>query len=115
MPRIHIEDKHTYNTLPQRALYTEFSRAGSSVDVTPDPVINKLNYPSTGTDESDRIGRKIYTSSVVSEGYIYLDNTLGFSTTPVSATASFGRIFMELKIILLLLENLVIWVVNILS
>lgn len=115
MPRIHIEDKHTYNTLPQRALYTEFSRAGSSVDVTPDPVINKLNYPSTGTDESDRIGRKIYTSSVVSEGYIYLDNTLGFQQLLFLLQLVLVESFMELKIILLLLENLVIWVVNILS
>lgn len=93
MPKIHIEDKHVYSTFPQRALYTAFSRAGSSVNVTPDPVINKVTYPVSGTDESNRVGRKIYTSSIMSEGYIYLDNTLGFSTNLNRATISFGRIF----------------------
>ena len=78
MPRITIEDKHIYNTLPQRALYTDFARQGSTVNVTPNIVVNKLLYPSENTTESGRIGRKIHTSSVVSEGYIYYDNTLGF-------------------------------------
>lgn len=93
MPRIHIEDKHVYSTFPQRALYTDFKRSGSSVDVTPDPVINKLTYPVAGTDESNRVGRKVYTSSIMSEGYIYFDNTLNFSQNLSTGTASFGRIF----------------------
>lgn len=93
MPRITIEDKHIYNTLPQRALYTDFARQGSTVNVTPNIVVNKLKYPSEGTTEDGRVGRKIHTTSVVSEGYIYYDNTLGFSTTLSGATVSFGRMF----------------------
>lgn len=79
MPRIPIESKHTYNS--QNSII-----AGSHAEtvVAADhyndqrPLIRWFtpNYPSTGTDEMNRIGRKIRTDSIVTEYFISLFNSL---------------------------------------
>ena len=90
MPRISIEDKHTYNTTPQRALNTYFPNLGTPYPI---PIVNELTYPVTGTDENNRIGRKINTSSIMSEGYIYFNNELGSQTTGASVDVPFYQAF----------------------
>ena len=79
MPRIQIEDKHTYNSIT-KAIYGARKNSGSfdnnntnekTIVLTIEPT-----YPVTGTDESNRIGRKIYTSSISTEGFIKLYNTI---------------------------------------
>ena len=73
MPRIQIEDKHIYNTLPQRALYTDFSRQGSTVDVTPNIVINKLAYPvKTQQNLVESVERFIHHLSSVKDSFIMI-------------------------------------------
>lgn len=69
-PRVRIEDKHTYNTSSSIIYTNQPNNAG----VIYDNVIEYKtpNYPVTGTDESNRIGRKIQTSSIVSETYYSL-------------------------------------------
>nr|QXN75686.1 MAG: capsid protein [Virus sp.] len=89
MPRISIEDKHTYNTTPQRTLTTVFSAEGPFFI----PVINQLVYPISGTDENNRIGRKISTSSIMSEGYIYLNDQAGYSNPISGVTTSFYQAY----------------------
>ena len=63
MPKIQIEDKHTYNSIT-KAIYGARKNSGSfdnnntnekTIVLTIEPT-----YPTTGTDESNRIGRKIY-------------------------------------------------------
>ena len=70
MPRIQIEDKHTYYSFSE-AIYGARTNSGSfdnnntngrAIVLTAEPT-----YPVTGTDESNRIGRKIYTSSISTE------------------------------------------------
>lgn len=71
-PRIPIEDKHTYYS--------------SSVSINGNPLDDNIrypnsvfvyvtpNYPVQGTDENNRIGRKIHTTSLVIEGFLGLRN-----------------------------------------
>lgn len=81
MPKIHIEDKHTYASI-NTSVY------GCRIDNT--DILQNSNfssqryvikhhepyYPVTGTDESNRIGRKIFTSSLITEGFLRLFNTI---------------------------------------
>lgn len=81
MPRIRIEDKHTYNSV-NTALY------GARYDNVAGYVNNNFNinrtliksisptYPVTGTDENNRIGRKISSTSLCTEGFIELFNSI---------------------------------------
>lgn len=79
MPSIPIEKKHTYHSFN----FTVYgSNQDSSVAATvynanrPLILYDHPNYPVTGTDENNRIGRKIRTDSIVSEFFLELYNTL---------------------------------------
>lgn len=79
MPRIPIESKHTYNS-------GNSILAGSHTETNADhdhynvdrPIIKWFipTYPATGTDENNRIGRKIRSESLVIEYFINLFNTM---------------------------------------
>nr|QWB14900.1 capsid protein [Cressdnaviricota sp.] len=79
MPRIHIEDKHTY--FSHNALISGVN-TDSAISFThynvnrPVIVVAEPTYPATGTDENNRIGRKIRTSSLMTEFYLNLFNSL---------------------------------------
>lgn len=81
MPRIQVEDKHTYNSV-NTALFgcrrDSFIASHNNDSANSRYIITYLEptYPVTGTDESNRIGRKIYSSSLCSEGFIKLFNTI---------------------------------------
>ena len=70
-PRIRIEDKHTYNT------QNNFIVANNRATTVTAPVNNFVwftpYYPVTGTDENNRIGRKIQSQSIGVEGYLNLN------------------------------------------
>lgn len=80
MPRIAIEDKHTYYS-------SSISLNGNSLSDNIRFINNVFkyvtpNYPVQGTDENNRLGRKIHTTSLVIEGFLGLrngnvDNTIG--------------------------------------
>lgn len=81
MPRIHIEDKHTYNSFNIPIFGARFDN--NAINVNNDfnnnrPLIQYIapTYPVTGTDENNRIGRKINSTSLVTEGFIKLYNTI---------------------------------------
>ena len=80
MPRITIEDKHTYNSLntPIYGVHDDNLTFNLNNEANGRTIIKAIEptYPVTGTDESNRIGRKIYTSSLVSEGFLKLYNTI---------------------------------------
>lgn len=81
MPRIQIEDKHTYNSVntPLFGCRTDSVQIEDNNDVANQRVVIKYiepAYPSTGTDENNRIGRKINSSSLCTEGFIKLFNTI---------------------------------------
>lgn len=72
MPRIPVEEKHTYYS--------------SSISINGNPLNDNIrfvndvfkyvtpNYPVQGTDENNRVGRKIQTTSLVIEGFLGLRN-----------------------------------------
>lgn len=75
MPRIPIEQKHIYNTY-------ETSVAGNiDIENVVNPVSNfrsiEPKYPVQGTDEDDRIGRKIHVNYISEEGILTLNNFTG--------------------------------------
>lgn len=78
-PRIAIENKHTYNSDNSiiAGSHTESYIAAEHYNAER-PIIKWFtpNYPSTGTDENNRIGRKIRTDSLVIEYFINLFNTM---------------------------------------
>lgn len=81
MPRIHIEDKHTYNSFNIPIFGARFDN--NAINVNNDfnnnrPLIQYIapTYPVTGTDENNRIGRKINSTSLITEGFIKLYNTI---------------------------------------
>lgn len=79
MPRIPIEKKHTYYSYNSNLCGTNNDSANTDDRYNANrPIIlhHAPNYPSTGTDESNRIGRKIRTDSIVSEFFLSLYNTL---------------------------------------
>lgn len=79
MPHIPIEKKHTYNSYSTTVYGTNQDSAVAATvwnPLRPLIVYNSPNYPTTGTDESNRIGRKIRTDSIVSEFFLSLYNTL---------------------------------------
>lgn len=69
-PRIRVEDKHTYKN--NHAVI--FSNRPNSNGIVYDSVVEYVvpNFPVTGTDEHNRIGRKISTTSLVMENYYSL-------------------------------------------
>lgn len=97
MPRIKVEDKHTYNTSSSLIYNNRMNNAG----VIYDNVIEYKtpNYPVTGTDESNRIGRKISTSSIVSE--VYYSLIMNYPASNVgNPTTTFAEEFTRVKSIL---------------
>lgn len=82
MPKIAIEQKHTYNS-------ESFSLLGSTTDESA-PLnniqIEFLNYPDLGVDENDRIGRKIRTDYISYETYYMMNNNY-------SNAESIGRVY----------------------
>lgn len=69
-PRIKIEDKHTYSNYSLRiAGNNRFDSIPSPIDVFHSQV---PMYPVQGTDDNNRIGKKIQTNSIHHEGYILL-------------------------------------------
>lgn len=70
MPNIRIEDKHTYqNYSTNLAANSRFQSMPSPTDVFSS---HTPYYPVLGTDESNRIGRKIYATNIHHEGFIML-------------------------------------------
>lgn len=83
MPRIKVENKHRYLAID--------TTIDGNVLAPTSTAVRQINgwvryfepsYPTQGTDDDDRIGRKIMTTSLVSEGFISLrtgnaENTLG--------------------------------------
>lgn len=82
MPKIAIEQKHTYNSVG-------FSIRGTTTDESA-PLqniqIQFLNYPDLGTDENDRIGRKIRSDYISYETYYFMNNNY-------SSAESVGRVY----------------------
>lgn len=79
MPRIPIESKHTYYSYNATISGTNTESANPADRYNANrPIIlyNAPNYPVTGTDESNRIGRRIRTESLISEFFISLFNSL---------------------------------------
>nr|QXN75692.1 MAG: capsid protein [Virus sp.] len=79
MPRIPVEQKHTYYSFNASLGGSNTDSAVADDRYNPNrPILlyNAPNYPVTGTDESNRIGRKIRTDSIVSEFFLSLFNTL---------------------------------------
>lgn len=70
-PRIRIEEKHTYNS------QNNFIVGNNRTTTISAPVNNFVwftpYYPVTGTDENNRIGRKIQSQSIGVEGYLNLN------------------------------------------
>lgn len=69
-PRIRVEDKHTYKTNYAVIYSNRPNNAGIIYNSVVEYVIP--NYPVTGTDEHNRLGRKISTTSIVTENYYSL-------------------------------------------
>ena len=82
MPKIAIEQKHTYNS-------NSFSLLGIDTDQF-QPLENIqvqfLTYPDLGTDENDRIGRKIRSDYISYETYYMMNNNYSFAK-------SLGRLY----------------------
>ena len=81
MPRIQIEDKHTYNSVNMMIYGARYDNVSSNINNsfnTNRGLVRFISptYPSTGTDENNRIGRKIYTSSLCTEGFLKLYNVI---------------------------------------
>lgn len=68
MPRIPIEQKHTYNTI-QNTLYGTYRTDNLISDTV---FWQLLTYPELGVDENERIGRKIHTDYISYETYYQL-------------------------------------------
>lgn len=82
MPKIAIEQKHTYNS-------SNFTLLGSDTDQF-QPLdnikIQFLTYPDLGTDENDRIGRKIRSDYITYETYYFMNNNYSYAK-------SIGRVY----------------------
>lgn len=81
MPRIPVESKHTYASYNGLICGASMdSQIGADNFNANRPLINGSipRYPIRGTDEQNRIGRKIRTDSLVSEFFINLYNTLDY-------------------------------------
>lgn len=79
MPRIPIEQKHTYVSVDTSIMGSRTANSNYGANNTENRYIinyQSPNYPVTGTDENNRIGRKITSQSIVSEFYLSLLNTL---------------------------------------
>ena len=85
MPRIKIEEKHTYSHLDVALL----GNIRSANIVAPFGTFrwHEPAYPVQGSAEDERIGRKIQTTDILVEGYITLDNT-PISTVPATGYPS---------------------------
>ena len=82
MPRIVVEDKHTYSHMDVNIL----GNIRTTSVIAPFGTFrwHAPAYPVQGTDEDQRIGKKIQTSSILVEGYLSIDNI------PISSVPSTG-------------------------
>lgn len=79
MPRIPIESKHTYKSYNSSICGVTVDAVNyNAVDNENRPILiyNTPLWPVTGTDDNNRIGRKIRTDAIVSEYFISLYNTV---------------------------------------
>lgn len=92
MPRIKIEDKHTYSS-QNLALHGRMSATAGGV-FDPDQIqVNFPTFPAPGTDESNRIGRKITTSSLSWETFLSLSNLLESNTGTIKSIGQLYRVY----------------------
>lgn len=75
MPKIAIEQKHTYNSNTY-SLFGSDTDQFQALDVIQ---VQFLTYPDLGVDENDRIGRKIRTDYITYETYYMLNNNYSFA------------------------------------
>lgn len=75
MPKIAIEQKHTYNSNTY-SLFGSDTDQFQALDVIQ---VQFLTYPDLGVDENDRIGRKIRTDYITYESYYMLNNNYSFA------------------------------------
>lgn len=78
MPRIPIEDKHTYNSYNQYIVGN--NRTNTVSEVVHNFVTFSPYYPVEGTDQNNRIGRKIRIERIHHEGFIALPLSSAEST-----------------------------------
>lgn len=90
MPRIKIEDKHTYSSkvmeLGGRMLDPNATEGGNPANWTLFAA-NVPTFPAPGTDENNRIGRKVNTSSISWETFIQMYTNYGSTTNYVNTIA----------------------------
>lgn len=95
MPNLHAEGKHTYKsskfTLYGSTNYSTTAWNQSNTDVASCIAYTYPNYPVTGTDENNRIGRKIQSTSIVVEGFLSLFNNNLDSTDEKSVYENYCR------------------------
>lgn len=74
MPKINIEQKHTYNSNSYALLGSTTENFAPVENIQ----IQFLTYPEIGTDENDRIGRKIRTDYITYETYYLMNNNYSY-------------------------------------
>lgn len=82
MPKIAIEQKHTYNSNGYALLGSDTNQFQSADNIQ----IQFLTYPDLGTDENDRIGRKIRSDYITYETYYSMNNNYSYAK-------SIGRVY----------------------
>lgn len=95
MPTLHAEGKHTYVnskfTLYGSTNYSTTAFNQCNTDTAKCIAYVHPNYPVTGTDENNRIGRKIQSTSIVCEGFLSLFNNNLDSTDEKSIYENYCR------------------------
>lgn len=94
MPRIKIEDKHTYSSV-NMALGGRMSRNDINI-FDPDMIqANFPTFPAPGTDENNRIGRKVTTSSISWETFLCLNNSISQNVNNVKTIGQWYRVWAD--------------------
>lgn len=96
MPRAKIEQKHIYNNTSQiiNGIFREDTNITNQVN--PNIVyVARPTYPIQGVEDNQRIGRKITSTSLVIEGFIYLFNWEPASTEDPSMYEVFNTYITE--------------------
>lgn len=100
MPPLHAEGKHTYKNskfdLYGAANYSTSAYNQYNTDVAKCIAYVYPNYPVTGTDENNRIGRKIQTTSIVCEGFLSLNNANLSAEDENTVYENYGRYVSEI-------------------
>lgn len=94
MPRIKIEDKHTYSSV-NMALDGRMSRGDVNI-FDPDMIqANFPTFPAPGTDENNRIGRKVTTSSLSWETFLCLNGAISQNVNNVKTIGQWYRVWAD--------------------